>query len=54
MVNQLVNEFYTWFLFKIDAISKDVASPLEIDSTLFNNLSPNVLYLLISEGVQIP
>ena len=54
MVNQLVNEFYTQFLFKIGALSKDVASPLDVDSNLFNNLSPDVRYLLISEGVQIP
>ena len=54
MVNQSVNEFYTRFLFKIDALLQDVAFPLYITATLFNNLSPNVRELFISEGFQVP
>ena len=54
MVNRSVNEFYTWFLFKIDALPQDVAFPLVISSTFFKNLSPDVRELLISEGVQVP
>ena len=52
MVNQSVNQFYTWFIFKIDALPQDVAFILYIDATLFNNLSPDVMEFLISEGVQ--
>ena len=48
MVNHSVNEFYTRFLFKIDAPPQDVAFPLDIDATFFNNLSPNGIELLIS------
>ena len=29
MVNQSVNDFYTRFLFKIDALPQDIAFPLE-------------------------
>ena len=54
MVNQSVNEFYTRFLFNIDALPQDVAFPLDINATLFNNVSTNVIELLISEGVQVP
>ena len=54
MVNQSVNEFYTQFFFKIDALPQDVAFSLEISATFFNNLSPDVRELLISEGVQVP
>ena len=53
MVNQSVNEFYTQFLFKIDAIPKDVVLPLDIYATFFNNLSPNVRGLFISKGFQV-
>ena len=42
MVNQSVNEFYTRFLFKIDALPQYVASPSDIAATLFNDLSPDV------------
>ena len=42
MVNQSLNEFYTRFLFKIDAIPQDVASPSDIAANFFNNLSPDV------------
>ena len=54
MVNQSVNVFYTRFLFKIDALPQDVAFPLEIAATFFNNLSPNIKEFLISGGVQVP
>ena len=54
MVNQSVNEFYTRFLFKIDALAQDVAFPLDIAVTFFKNLSPEVREFLISEGVQVP
>ena len=37
MVNQPVNEFYTQFLFKIDALPQDVAFPLDIAATFFKN-----------------
>ena len=42
MVNQSVNEFYTRFLFKIDALPQDVSLPLDIAENLFKNLSPDV------------
>ena len=51
MVNQSVNEFYTQFLFKIDALPHAVVLPLDIAATFFNKLSPGVRHLLISEGV---
>ena len=46
MVNQSVNEFYTRFLFKIDALSQDVALPLYIAATFFKNFSPDITDLL--------
>ena len=48
MANQSVNEFYTLFLFKIDAILQVFAFPLEISAAFFNNLSPDVREFLIS------
>ena len=54
MVNQSANEFYTQSLFKIDALTQDVAFLLDIAATFFNNLSPDVREFLISEGVQVP
>ena len=48
MVKQSVNEFYTRFLFKIDALLQDFALPLDIAVALFNSLSPNVREFLIS------
>ena len=54
MVNKLVNEFYTRFLFKIDALPQDVAFPLDIYATFFKNLIPDVREFLVSEGVQVP
>ena len=53
MINHSVNEFYTRFLFKIDALYHDVALSLEISATLFDNLSPDIRELLISEGIQV-
>ena len=54
MINNLVNEFYTRFLFKIYALLQEVGSPLEISATFFNKLSPDVREFLISEEVQVP
>ena len=42
MMNQSVNEFYTCFLFKIDALPHEVVLPLDISAALFKNLSPDV------------
>ena len=53
MVNQSVNKFYTHFLFKINSLPQDFILPLEITTNLFNNLSPDVRNILISEGVQV-
>ena len=53
MVNQLVNEFYTRFFFKIDALPHDVGFPLDITTTFFNNLIPDIRESLISEEVQV-
>ena len=47
IINNLVNELYTRFLFKIDALPQDVVLPLDIAANLFNNLSPVVRELLI-------
>ena len=54
MVNQSVNEFYTRFLFKIDALPQDAVFPLDIAITFFNNFSSYLRELLISEGIQVP
>ena len=54
MGNQSVNEFYTWFLFKIDALPQDVVFTLDIAATFFNNLSTDVRKLLILRWVQVP
>ena len=48
MINQSVNEFYTRFLFQIDALPQEVGFPLEISASFFNNLSPDVNEFLIS------
>ena len=48
LINQSVNEFYTHFLFKIDALLKEVVFPLDMAATFFNNLSPDVREFLIS------
>ena len=42
MINQLVNEFYTCFLFKIDALPQEVGFLLDTATAFFNNLSPDV------------
>ena len=42
MFNQSVNEFYTRFLFKIDALPQNVILPLDISETFFNNPSTEV------------
>ena len=39
MVNQSVNEFYSRFPFKIDALPQNVSSLVDISATFFNNLS---------------
>ena len=52
-MNQYINEFYTRFLFKIDALPQDEVFLLDITSTFFNNSSPDVRKFLISEGVQV-
>ena len=54
MINQWVNEFYTRFLFKIDALPQEVGFLLDIATTFFKNLSPGFRGFLISEGVQVP
>ena len=53
MINHSVNEFHTWFLFKIYALLQEVVLPLVIVATFFINLSPDVREFLISEGVQV-
>ena len=52
--NQSVNEFYTRFFFKIDALSQDFIFPLELSAVFFNNLIPDVREFFISEGFQVP
>ena len=52
MVNKPVNEFYTRFLFKIDAPPHAVDFPLDIAATFFNDFSPDVRMLLISKEFQ--
>ena len=54
MFNRSVNEVYTRFPFKIDSHPQGVSFPSDIFETFFNNLSPDVRYLLISEGDQVP
>ena len=48
MVNQSVNEFYSHLLFKIDALPQDVEFMLDITTTFFNYLRPDVREFLIS------
>ena len=54
MVNQSVNDFFTRFLFKTYALPHNVALPLDIAATFFNNSSTNIREFLISKGVQVP
>ena len=42
MVNQLVNDFYARFFFKIDALPRDGILPLYIAATLSNKLIPDI------------
>ena len=51
MVNQLVNEFYTWFLFNIDSLTQGDIFLLETAAIFFENWSPKVCEFLISEGL---
>ena len=51
MVNQLVYEFYTRFLFIFDSLPQDVALPLDIAGTFVKNLSPGDREFLMSEGI---
>ena len=53
MLNQSVNEFYTQFVLKIDVLPPDVVFMPDFATRFSNNLSPNVRYFLISEGVQV-
>ena len=53
MVNQSVNEFYTRFLFEIDALPQEVVFPLYIYATFFKILIPKVIEFLLSGGVQV-
>ena len=53
MVNQLVNEFYTQSLLKVDALPQDVGLPFYIATTLLNNFIPDVREFFITEGVQV-
>ena len=54
MANQSVNEFYTRFLFKIDALPQDVVFLFDISATFFNNVSTSVKEFLMSEWFQYP
>ena len=54
MVNQSVNEFYTWFLFKIVALTQGVAFPLDIAATFFRNLSSDVRFFIYQMGSSLP
>ena len=54
MNNQSVNEFYNRLIFKIDALPMEVGFLLDTTATFVNNLSPAVIYVLISEGVKFP
>ena len=52
MVNQLVKDIYTRFLFKIDALPQDVVFSLYIVATISDTLSTDIRGFFISEGVQ--
>ena len=53
VVNLSVNEFYTRFLFRIDALQHDSAFPLGITANFFKKFITDVRELLISEGFQV-
>ena len=48
MINQSVNEFYIRFLFKIDTLSQYAVFLLDIAANFSDNLSLEVIELLIS------
>ena len=54
MTNLSVNEFYTRFLLKIDALPHNSVLTLDITATFLNNLSPDKIEVLTSESVQPP
>ena len=54
MGNQLVNKFYTQFLFKMDALLQYVVFQIDITATFFNDLSPDGRKFWVSEGVHSP
>ena len=54
MVNRLVTEIYSRFLFKIDALPQNLVFPIDITITFFNNLISDVRELFISSWVQVP
>ena len=47
MVKQSINEFHTWFLFKMDALPQEIVSSLDIYKNFFNNLRTEVRELFI-------
>ena len=47
MINQLVNYFYTCFLFKIDALPQEIGFLLDIAAKFFISLGPDVRKFLI-------
>ena len=49
MVNQSLNEFYTWSLLKIDALPQDLVLLVDTAITFFNNLIPDAREILILE-----
>ena len=52
-VNQLVNKFYAQFLLKIDALPQNILFSLDISTTFFGNLSPDIGEFLITEGLKV-
>ena len=54
VLNHSVNDMYTRFLFKIDALPQYVVLPIEIAATFLKNLSSDVRELFISEGAKPP
>ena len=47
MVNNLVNDFYTRFILKIDSLPHNLVLLLDISKTFFNNLRPEFTEFLI-------
>ena len=52
-INQLVNDFYTCSLFRIDAFTQYEMFLLDIAATFFNSLSYYFRELFLEEGVQV-